>query len=72
MGAADKVQLVLAQKGENYLLPEHVANSSLRLPPHLDRWLRVCPQQVAEQSGVGDVGGPRDGVDLIDGNELGR
>ena len=69
---ADQIQLVLLQEGTHDLLPEDVAHPPLGLAPHLHAPLRVSPEQVAEQPGVGDVGGPHDGVDLLDGGEFGR
>ena len=72
MSPADQIQLVLLEEGTHDLLPEHIADSSLRLPPHLDAALRVSPQQVAEQASVRDVGGSDYGVDLLDSSEFWR
>jgi hypothetical protein len=69
---ADQVQLVLAQEGADDLLSEHEADSALGFAPHLHGGLGVGPQQVAEQTGIRDVGRPHDRVDLVDGGEVGR
>ena len=58
MRTADQVQLVLAQEVRNHLFPEHIAHPPLRLSPQPGRWLRVCPQQVAEEASIGNFSWP--------------
>lgn len=72
MGPADQVQLVLPQEVEDNVRSKHEADPSFGLAPHFDCGFGVSPEEVAEETGVGNVGGSHDGVDLIHGDEVGR
>ena len=65
MSTAHQVKLVLPQEGEYDLLPEDIADSPLRFPPHLHLWVRISPQQIAEQPHIRNIGWPDDGIDLL-------
>ncbi len=70
MSPADEVQLVLSEEVEDDISSEDEADSSFGLPPHLDGGFRVCPEEVAEEASIGNVGGSDDGVDLVDSDEV--
>ena len=72
MSATDEIQLVFPQKRKDDLLTEDIADSSFGLAPHFDRGFGVGPQKVAQQSGVGNVGGPSNGVNLINSDQFRR
>ena len=72
MSAPDEIQLVFDQKRKDDLLTEDIADSSFGLAPHFDRGFGVGPQKVAQQSGVGNVGGPSNGVNLINSDQFRR
>ena len=73
MGAADEVEVVGLEELCEHVLAEDVADAALLvLVPALLLEDGVGPEQVAEQPGVGDVGGADDAVDLVDGGQFGR
>lgn len=66
MRTTDQIQLVFAKKREDNLVAEDVTHSPLGLAPHLHRSIWIGPQQVAQQSSIGDIGWTHNSVDLVD------
>lgn len=71
VGPADEVELVLLEEDLDDFGAEDVGHSSLVFCPALDVFLGVGPEEVAEEAGVGDVGGPHDPPDLFEVGEFG-
>ena len=70
MGPADQIQLVFPEEGEDHFLPEDVADSPFWLAPEFTGGLGVGPKQIAEQTFVGNIGGPWNFIDLFGLYEL--
>ncbi|GIX60680.1 ABC1 family protein [Babesia caballi] len=70
--AADEVQLVLDQKVDHNVGAEGERNAAVVLAPARGVWVGVAPQQVAQEPGVGHVGGTSNLANLVHGVELRR
>ena len=70
MRSADEVEVVAGQKLCDGVGAKSVGHAPVVLPPALDVFVRVRPQQVAQEAGVGDVRGARDALDLVQGLEF--
>ena len=72
MRSADEVQVVFGVELPDDILSEGEADTSVVVAVLLDATLWVGPQQVAEEPGVGHVGGSHDILDLLEVSQLGR
>jgi hypothetical protein len=70
MGTAHQVQVVLLQELGDAVWAECVGDAAIVLTPALDVLVGVSPQQITEQPGVWDIGGPSNTLDLLQGLEL--
>lgn len=68
---ADEVQVVPRQELGDGVRAEGVRDAPVVLAPPLDVLVRVRPEQIAQQAGVGHVRGARDVLDLVQSLELG-
>ena len=60
MRSADEVEVVSVEELGDDVGAEGEGDAAVVLAPPLHVFVRVGPQQVAQQAGVGDVGGPHD------------
>jgi hypothetical protein len=65
MRPTDQVKVVATQKLGHYVFTEGEGDSSVVLPPAYDVFVRVGPQQIAQQASVRDVRGTHDALDLF-------
>lgn len=70
--AADEVQVMLVEELRDCVLAKGEGDPAVVVPPALDVLVRVSPEEVAEEPGVGDVCGPSDLFYLLQRAELRR
>lgn len=70
VGAADEVELLALQEGIHNVGTKGVRDTTVVLTPSGDLAVRVGPEQVAEETVVGDIGGADDALDLLHGLEI--
>jgi hypothetical protein len=71
VGATDQVQIVPSQELSDYILAKCEGDTTVILSPPDDVFVRVGPEEVAEETSVGDVGGSHDPLHLLHVLELG-
>jgi hypothetical protein len=70
MSSADQINIVLFSEPLHNLLSKGERHTSVVFSPTLHVLVRVTPEEVAEESGVWNVGGPHDALDLFEGVEF--
>ena len=71
MGAANQINVMFLIKLADDVFAEGEGDTAIVVPIGLNAALRVRPKQIAEKSGVGNVSGPHDVLDLIEVFQLG-
>ena len=71
VSSADEIKVVLVQETRHDGRAERVAHAAVVLAPIRRVLIRIGPEQVAEQAGVGHVRGPHYTPDLLHGLEVG-
>jgi len=71
MGSADEIELVLLQELGHHLGSEGEADAAVVLAPAHGVLVGIGPEQIAQQSLVGHVGGAHDATDLLHGGQIG-
>jgi hypothetical protein len=70
MGAANQIDIVLFGEGRYDFLTKGEGNTTVIFAPSLDVLVGVGPEEIAEESGVGDVCGSHDSLNLLEGGKL--
>lgn len=70
MGPADQVHVVFVEELCDHVGAKSEGDAAVVLTPAEHVFVRVGPQQVAQQALVGHVGGPHDPSDLLHGLEV--
>jgi len=65
MRSANQVYIMLLREGRHYFLSKCERYSTIVLGPALDIFVGIGPEEVAEEAGVGDVGGTHYALDLV-------
>ena len=71
MSSANQVQVVSVEEFGDHVSSECEADSSVVLSPSLDILVGVRPEQITEESGVGDIGWSHDPPDLLHALQVG-
>lgn len=66
VSSADQIDVMFLGEGGNNFLAKSEADSSIILAPALHVLVGVTPEQVAEETGVGNVGWSHDSLDLVE------
>ena len=66
MGSANQVDVVFRVELPDHVLTKGEANASIVVSILFDTALGVGPEQVAEKTGIWDISGPHDVLDLIE------
>jgi len=66
----DEIQIVPVEELRHNVLPKRERDSTIILPPSVNILVGITPQQIAEKSRVGHVGGSDDALDLIQTRKL--
>ncbi len=72
MRAADEVEVVLAEELLNDVRAECEGDTTVGLTPANEALVGIGPKKVADETGVGDVAGTHDLLDLVHDGEFGR
>jgi len=68
---ADQVEVVFLEEHFDNVFAEGVADPAVGVHPAISHLVRVTPEQVADESGVGHVGGTHDVADLLERVQFG-
>ena len=71
MGTADEINIVLFVESTDDLLPESEGNTTIVFTPALNILVGVGPEEIAEETSVGDISGPHNAFDLLERGKLG-
>ena len=71
MSSTYQVQVVSVEEFGDHISSECEADSSVVLSPSLDVLVGVRPEQITEESGVGDIGWSHDPPDLLHALQVG-
>jgi len=71
VGSADEVHVVLLEELADDVWAEGERDTAVVLTPAGDVFVWVRPEEVAEETSVGHVGGPHDPPDLLHGLQVG-
>jgi hypothetical protein len=70
MRTTNEIEVVLMQKLGDYVLPERERDTPVIFAPSVDLFIRVGPEKVAEKSGVWNICGPHNTLDLVQARQL--
>jgi hypothetical protein len=65
MSSADQVDIMLLGECRHDFLSESERNTSIVLTPSLDILIGIRPEEVAKETGVGDISGSHNTLDLL-------
>lgn len=65
MGSANKVKVMLVKELSNNILAEGEGYSAIVLSPPVNVFVRIRPKEITQQSGVRNIGGSHNTLDLI-------
>lgn len=65
MRSADQIHIVLLQKPADHIRSKRERDTAIVFTPPSNVLVRVGPEQVAQEAGIGDIGGAHDAADLF-------
>ena len=70
MRTTDQIQVVLLQEPTDRVGAKGETDAPLILAPSRDVLVRIAPEEIAEEPGIGDIGRPHDPSDLVHAVEV--
>ena len=71
MRSANQIHIVLLQKPADHIRTKRKRDTSVVFTPASNVLVRVGPEQVAQEAGIGHVGRAHDAADLFHGLQVG-